>query len=175
MPPQQPHIVPPTLAAGKHVLPNGVRVRLALTTVINDLFSRQPRVQAAAAASSSSSRSNSAAPSSTPSSTHQSWLPQSLVPLLSVSSAAATVSISSPPHLVRLSCTHKDADPSCREPDIESDSLSYAAQFSRSRHVRSRCRSKSLSLTFVRSLPTPPTPRMRDLRHSESHLTSTRT
>jgi hypothetical protein len=176
MPPQRPHIVPPQ-AAGKHVLPNGIRVRLALATVINDLFSRQPRVQAAAA-SPSSSRSVSAAPSSTPSSTHLSWLPQSLVPLLSVSSAAATVSISSPPHLVRFSCAYKDTDPSYREPGIESDSptaVSCATQLARSRHVRSRRRSKPHSLTLVSSLRAPPTPRMRDLHHSGSYPTSTHT
>src|SRR6266702_128051 len=122
MPPQQPPVAPSVPApspVGKHVLPNGVRLRLALTTVINDFFSRQPpvyrqlRVQAASAvASSSTSRSDPgpsasrrtarSSSSSVPSSSHLSWLPQSLVPLLSVSSAAASVAISSSPHLVRV-------------------------------------------------------------------------
>ncbi|KAI9439694.1 hypothetical protein H4582DRAFT_1942296 [Lactarius indigo] len=119
MPPQRPPVapsVPTSSPVGKHVLPNGVRLRLALTTVINDLFSRQPpvhrqlRVQAASAAVSSSTSRSDPGPStsrrtarsslsSAPSSSHVSWLPQSLVPLLSVSSAASSVSISSSPHL----------------------------------------------------------------------------
>src|ERR1700677_142941 len=112
----RPHVVPsapaPSLAR-KNVLPNGIRLRLALTTVINDLFSRQPlvyrqlRFQSAAAAPSSSSSSDSGAPasrrtarsSSSSMSSHLSRLPPSLVPISPVSSAAASP-ISSPPHLV---------------------------------------------------------------------------
>ncbi|KAI9449095.1 hypothetical protein BJY52DRAFT_274177 [Lactarius psammicola] len=119
MPPQHPHIAPSAPApspVGKHVLPNGVRLRLALTTVTNDFFSRQPpvyrqlRVQAASAVTSSSTSRSDPGPSASrrtarsssssgPPSTHLSWLPQSLVPLLSVSSAAASVAVSSSPHL----------------------------------------------------------------------------
>ncbi|KAH9025522.1 hypothetical protein EDB85DRAFT_2092808 [Lactarius pseudohatsudake] len=109
MPPQQPPAAPPV---GKHILPNGVRLRLALTTVINDFFSRHPpvhrqmRVQAASAAAPSSTSRSDPGPSasrrttlSPPTSSHMSWLPQSLVPLLSLSSAASSVPISSSPHL----------------------------------------------------------------------------
>ncbi|KAN0132340.1 hypothetical protein V8E53_009766 [Lactarius tabidus] len=116
-----PHVLPsaptPSLA-GKNVLPNGIRLRLALTTVINDLFSRQLHVgfhstAATAAASSSSSSSDSGAPasrrmarsSSSSTSSHLSRLPYSLVPLLSVSSAAA-LPISSPPHFVCVRFTY---------------------------------------------------------------------
>lgn len=172
MPPQQPHMVPSVHApypASKDVLPNGVRLRLALTTVINDLFSRQPlafrqfRAQAAAAASSSPFKSDSSASasretarsssSSMPSSSHLSRLPQSLVPLLSVSSAVDSVPASSPPHLVcvRSLCSHhfarcpykKDTNPLHREPVIKFDSpdhpkaISCGAQIARARHIRS--------------------------------------
>ncbi|KAH9053652.1 hypothetical protein EDB87DRAFT_1650544 [Lactarius vividus] len=115
MPPQQPPVAPSAPAAppvGKHVLPNGVRLRLALTTVINDFFSRQlpvhrqMRVQAASTAAHSSTSRSDPGPSasrraarSSPTSSHVSWLPQSLVPLLSVSSAASSVLISSSSHL----------------------------------------------------------------------------
>ncbi|KAH9033235.1 hypothetical protein EDB83DRAFT_2229374 [Lactarius deliciosus] len=89
--PPCPPAAPPV---GKHILPNGVRLRLALTTVINDFFSRQPPVhrQMRPSASRQTAR-------SLPTSSHVSWLPQSLVPLLSLSSAAPSVSNSSSPHL----------------------------------------------------------------------------
>ncbi|KAH9974545.1 hypothetical protein BGW80DRAFT_146302 [Lactifluus volemus] len=114
-PPQQrPPVGPPSV--GKHVLPNGVPLWLALTTVINDIFVRESpshrlsHVHAVTAATSSSSKSrrNSGAstsrlmnqtssPSSTPSPSPSplSWLPKSLVPLLFVSSAA-TIANSTP-------------------------------------------------------------------------------
>lgn len=118
-PQQQPPVAPPSV--GKHVLPNGVRLRLALTTVINDLFARQAPLHrhshgqaeaaaAAAASSSSASRSNSGASSSrqtiqtssssTSSPLSLSWLPQSLVPLLFVSCAATAATSTSSPYSV---------------------------------------------------------------------------
>ncbi|KAI9511908.1 hypothetical protein F5148DRAFT_1146508 [Russula earlei] len=98
--------------AGKHVLPNGVRLRFALTAIINALFARQapfhfqPAVSVlSSSGSTSSGRSSSrsttqtlSSPSpSTPPSASLSWLPPSLVPLLAVSSAIVTApSMSSP-------------------------------------------------------------------------------
>ncbi|KAF8462071.1 hypothetical protein DFH94DRAFT_699894 [Russula ochroleuca] len=92
-----------------HVLPNGVRLRLALATIINYMFARPAPVHrhshfqgAVPAASSSASGSDSDAssprrptqaslPSSTPSPAPlPRLLPQSLVPLLSVSSIGTT-------------------------------------------------------------------------------------
>ncbi|KAH9976485.1 hypothetical protein BJV74DRAFT_862093 [Russula compacta] len=105
-PQQQPPPMTPS-PVGKHVLPNGVRLRLALTTIINDLFARQAPVHRRLHfqdAASPSSRSDSvvassfrpsiqpsSSSSSTPSPVPPSWLPQSLVPFLSVSSAIGTM------------------------------------------------------------------------------------
>ncbi|KAH9990686.1 hypothetical protein BJV77DRAFT_1068760 [Russula vinacea] len=110
---QPPPPVTPSSVGKKHIFPNGVRLRLALNTVINDLFARQPPVDrhshfqdAVPAASSSASGSDSglssphrpmqtSLPSSTPSPVSLPWLlPQSLVPLLSVSRTGTT---STPP------------------------------------------------------------------------------
>jgi hypothetical protein len=118
-PPQQrPPVGPPSV--GKHVLPNGVRLRLALTTIINDMFAREApshRLSHAQAATSSSSGSrrdsgasterlmmqtSSPSSSSSPSPSPLSWLPQSLVPLLFVSSAAATANSAPFPYSVCL-------------------------------------------------------------------------
>ncbi|CAK5268188.1 unnamed protein product [Mycena citricolor] len=44
-PPTSPRIFPSTQTPGPHVLPNGVRLRLLLGTMINDLFARQAPVQ----------------------------------------------------------------------------------------------------------------------------------
>ncbi|KAF8269914.1 hypothetical protein EI94DRAFT_1771079 [Lactarius quietus] len=178
MPPQQPTVAPSVPApsrAGKNVLPNGVRLRLALTTVINDFFSRQPlvyrqlSVQAAAAvASSSSSGSESGAPaprrtprhssSSTSSSTHLSRLPQSLVPLLSVSSAAASVSMSASPHLSTHLVTQQQpfpVGPRSRARDIFAVGVDRSASHSPSsarcaRHLHRAC---EICVVPVRTAP----------------------
>ncbi|KAF8492569.1 hypothetical protein F5888DRAFT_891332 [Russula emetica] len=95
----------------KQILPNAVRLRLALSTIINDLFARHAPVQRhlhfqggmPTLSSSSASGSNSGASSSrrttqsslsssAPSPVSLLRLPQSLVPLLSVSGTSTTVS-----------------------------------------------------------------------------------
>jgi hypothetical protein len=110
------------IAPRKQILPNGVRFRLALSTVINDLFARHPPVQRhlrfqgsmPTLSSSSASGSNSGASSSrrttqsslsssTPSSVSLLRLPQSLVPLLSVSGTATSASSALSPNPVRVS------------------------------------------------------------------------
>ena len=106
----------------KQILPNGVRFRLALSTIINDLFARHPPVQRhlcfqgsmPTLSSSSASGSNSGASSSrrttqsslsssTPSSVSPLRLPQSLVPLLSVSGTTTSVLSTLSPNPVRAS------------------------------------------------------------------------
>jgi hypothetical protein len=110
------------IAPRKQILPNGVRFRLALSTIINDLFARHPPVQRhlrfqgnmPTLSSSSASGSNSGASSSrrttqnspsfsTPSPVSLLRLPQSLGPLLSVSGTTATVSSTLSPNPVRVS------------------------------------------------------------------------
>jgi hypothetical protein len=110
------------IAPKKQILPNGVRFRLALSTIINDLFARHPPVQRhlrfqgsmPTLSSSSASGSNSGASSSrrttqnspsfsTPSPVSLLRLPQSLGPLLSVSGTTATVSSTLSPNPVRVS------------------------------------------------------------------------
>ena len=94
----------------KRILPSGVRFRLALSTIINDLFARHPPVQrhmsfqgsmptlsstsvsgSNSGASSSRRTTQSSLSSSTPSSVSLLRLPQSLVPLLSVSGTTTSV------------------------------------------------------------------------------------
>jgi hypothetical protein len=110
------------IASRRQILPNGVRFRLALSTIINDLFARHAPVQRhlhfqggmPTLSSSSASGSNSGASSSrrttqsslsssTPSPVSLLRLPQSLVPLLSVSGTTTTVSSTLSPNPVRVS------------------------------------------------------------------------
>ncbi|EMD33876.1 hypothetical protein CERSUDRAFT_117402 [Gelatoporia subvermispora B] len=77
-PPTSPKLLPQNQSLHQHTLPNGVRLRLALATVINDLFSRRapsrpPNSRPVAASSSSSPTSS---------------LPPALVPLADISSAS---------------------------------------------------------------------------------------
>lgn len=100
-----------SIAPRKQILPNGVRFRLALSTIINDLFARHPPVQrhlrfqgsiptlsssSASGSNSGSSSSRRTTQSSLTLSTHSPVsllrLPQSLVPLLPVSGTATTIS-----------------------------------------------------------------------------------
>ncbi|OCH84330.1 hypothetical protein OBBRIDRAFT_799193 [Obba rivulosa] len=78
-PPTSPKLLPQNANQHQHTLPNGVRLRLALATVINDLFSRRapmrPPNSRAVASSSSSSPLNAA-------------LPPALIPLADISSAS---------------------------------------------------------------------------------------
>ncbi|KAI0034740.1 hypothetical protein K488DRAFT_83692 [Vararia minispora EC-137] len=105
--PERPSDALSALPAPKHILPNGVRLRLALATVINDLFARQapiPRRAVAAMGSSMSSTGSVSTPRSTdgvetpyavafpPSST----LPPALIPLATISNASPLVSAQSP-------------------------------------------------------------------------------
>jgi hypothetical protein len=98
----------------KQILPNGVRLALALSTIINDLFARHAPVQrhlhcqggVPTLSSCSASGSNSGASGSrrtTQSSLSSSRLPQSLVPLLFVSGTTTTVSPTLSPNPVRVS------------------------------------------------------------------------
>ena len=118
---QSPPVTPSPVR--KHVLPNGVRLRLALTTVINDLFARQVPVhrhshfQGAVPAPSppvsGSDSSASSSPKMTPPTSVSSsassraslsrLLPQSLVPLLGVSRTFTAESSTSSPSPVRVS------------------------------------------------------------------------
>jgi hypothetical protein len=115
------------IAPRKEILPNGVRFRIALSTIINDLFARHPPVKRylrfqgsygsmPTLSSSSASGNNSGASSSrrttqgslsssTPSPASLLRLPQSLVPLLSVSGTTngATVSSTLSSNAVRVS------------------------------------------------------------------------
>jgi len=106
----------------KQILPNGVRLRLALSTIINDLFARHasvqrhfhfqggmPRLSSSSAsgsisgAYSSGRTTRSSLSSSTPSSVSLLRLPHSLVPLLSVSGTTTIVPCTLSPNFVRLS------------------------------------------------------------------------
>ncbi|KAH9974541.1 hypothetical protein BGW80DRAFT_1559584 [Lactifluus volemus] len=149
-PQQRPPVGPSSV--GKHVLPNGVPLRLALTTVINDMFvcespsHRLSHVHAVAAATSSSSKSrrNSGAstsrlmnqtssPSSTPSPSPSplSRLPKSLVPLLFVYSAATIANSTpfpfSPSNLTYPSLRHQpfNTEPTPRACDMFTAGVDY--------------------------------------------------
>ncbi|KAI0058750.1 hypothetical protein BV25DRAFT_1901971 [Artomyces pyxidatus] len=85
---------PPRPVHNPHTLPNGVRLRLALATVINDLFARQapvPRHLHVKASRSNSSTASSDTPTASSSSSSSSSLPSTLIPL-------TTVSVFSEPH-----------------------------------------------------------------------------
>lgn len=119
---QQPHPYGTPSPVKNQILPNGVRFRLALSTIINDLFARHAPVQRhlhfqdgapTLSSSSAASGSNSGAPgsrwttqsslsSSTPSRVSLLRLPQSLVPLLFVSGTTTTISSTLSPNHVRL-------------------------------------------------------------------------
>ncbi|OBZ66200.1 hypothetical protein A0H81_13740 [Grifola frondosa] len=79
--PTSPQLQPQNVRPNPHTLPNGVRLRLALATVINDLFSR--------CAPSPPSRSHVAVPLPT-SSGPTALLPPALVPLAAISCATLT-------------------------------------------------------------------------------------
>ena len=120
------------IAPRRQVLPNGVRFRLALSTIINDLFARHTLLQRhlhfqggmPSLSSSSASESNSGASSSrrttqsslslsTPLPVSLLQLPQSLVPLLSVSGTTTTVSSALSPNPVRVSPLSPFCRPTC--------------------------------------------------------------
>ena len=117
-----PHDEP--IAPRKQILPNGVRFRLTLSTIINDLFARNPPVQRHlrfqgsmptlssssvsgnnSGASSSRRTTQSSLSSSTPLPASLLRLPQSLVPLLSVSGTTigTTVPSTLSPNAVHVS------------------------------------------------------------------------
>lgn len=185
---------PPTgIGTGKHphTLPNGVRLRLALATVLNDLFARQMPAMRHVRPEFSRSGSTSATDSSQPSpvlSTDRlysqnpfatSGLPYALYPLSVVSSASAShpsaYPVRFPRHNLRSSLILAHITehtillfaPTCPTHPIH-HVPSTPTQPPCPRHVPLRRRPHNRQLPTLPPLPAPPAQRLRNLRRSQN-------